>query len=61
VQAINDFLLWTTVSAASLSSGWIHAHFGWTAVNMVLAVPISLIFLGAVWFRVFGPGNPSRA
>ena len=61
VQAINDFLLWTTVSVASLSSGAIHAHFGWTAVNMVLAVPMFAIFLGAVWFRISGPGNPSRA
>ncbi len=61
VQAINDFLLWTTVSVASLSSGVIHTNFGWTAVNMVLAVPMFAIFLGAVWFRISGPGNPSRA
>lgn len=43
VQALNEFVVFGTVSAASLSSGALFAAFGWTAVNAALALPLLLI------------------
>lgn len=61
VQAFNDFLVFGTVAMASFSSGALQATLGWTAVNITMSVPMFAIFLGAIWFKISGPGNPSRA
>lgn len=42
-QALNDFIVFSTVSVTALSSGTIHHHFGWTTVNLCV-VPF-LIFV----------------
>ena len=44
IQALNDFLVFGTVSAASLSSGALqHAH-GWAVVNLGVVIPILVVF-----------------
>ncbi|HZH27208.1 MAG TPA: MFS transporter [Azospirillaceae bacterium] len=49
VQAANDFIVFTTVSAASFLSGALHSAFGWQAVNLAVA-PLVAAALGAtVW------------
>ena len=52
VQAINDFIIFTTVAAASLSAGYLQHHFGWRSVNVgvlpllgVIAASILLLVL----------------
>lgn len=46
-QAINDFLVFGTTGAASLSAGILHEAFGWAALNY-LAIPMIAIALFAV-------------
>lgn len=55
VQALNDFIIFTTVALASLSAGYLQHHFGWRVVNMGVLpllgiVLVSIVFLG-VWQR----------
>ncbi len=44
-QAGNDFLVFTTVAAASLSAGSLHYHFGWTAVNLGVLPVLALVLI----------------
>lgn len=51
VQAVNDFIIFTTVALASLSAGYLQYHFGWRAVNLgvlplLAIVLLSIMFLG---------------
>ena len=53
VQALNDFIIFTTVAMASLSAGYLQYHFGWRMVNIGVlpllgVVLVSILFLG-VW------------
>jgi hypothetical protein len=45
-QAINDFVIFGTVAAASLSSGWLYHQFGWQTLNLV-ALPFLAVALVA--------------
>ena len=45
-QAINDFVVFGTVAAASLSSGWLYHQFGWQTLNLV-ALPFLAVALVA--------------
>lgn len=56
VQALNDMLVFASVAATSLGSGWIFATFGWTAVNLATVVPLALVLL-AVLVRSHGEGD----
>lgn len=48
-QALNDFLVFSVVSIASLSAGILHHNLGWQFVNY-MAIPIlSIILLSLVW------------
>jgi len=53
VQALNDFIIFTTVALASLSAGYLQFHFGWRSVNVgvlpLLAIISISIFLLAAW------------
>lgn len=51
VQALNDFLVYSTVAAASFSSGAIQNSLGWSWVNTVVAVPMILALLSVVWLK----------
>jgi MFS family permease len=53
-QAINDFVVFGTVAAASLSSGWLYHQFGWQTLNAV-AVPFLVIALVATTALARGP------
>ena len=52
-QALNDFLVFTTVSLSSLSAGALQYHYGWEAVNLGVIPLISVIFIavGALILR----------
>lgn len=44
-QALNDFLVFTTVSLSSLSAGALQYHYGWEAVNLGVIPLIAMIFI----------------
>jgi len=46
-QGLNDFLVFTAVAAASLSSGTIQHQFGWRAINLAV-IPFFVLVLSAV-------------
>ena len=51
-QALNDFIVFTTVTLASLSAGWLQHHHGWQAVNAGVLPAILLVLLAVVWLRL---------
>jgi len=51
VQAMNDFLVFSTVAMASFGSGVLQANFGWLAVNLIIPVPMIIVFISMVWFK----------
>jgi MFS family permease len=62
-QAINDFVVFGTVAAASLSSGWLYHQFGWQTVNLV-ALPFlacALIVTIALCRRTNGVPAPAES
>jgi len=50
-QAANDFIVFSTVAAASLSAGALQYHFGWRAVNYGAIPALCIILLSLVWLR----------
>lgn len=48
-QALNDFLVFSVVSAASLFSGILHHKFGWQFVNYIAIPAIIGILISLVW------------
>jgi len=53
-QALNDFMIFTTVSLSSLSAGMLQYHYGWQAVNwgvMPLVAVILLAIAALMWRR----------
>jgi len=51
VQALNDFMVFGTVAAASFSSGALQDQLGWSWVNIVVAVPMILALLSVIWLK----------
>jgi MFS family permease len=50
-QALNDFLVFTSISLTSFTSGALQHHFGWQVVNIGV-IPLIAVILGAVlWLR----------
>ena len=65
VQAFNDFLIFGLMALGSFSSGQLLAHFGWSAVNMVVFPPVllGLCVLALAWpskRRVVAAGAAER-
>ena len=60
-QALNDFLVFSTVAAASLSSGALHHHFGWETVNYAAVPMLAVVLLSLAWLgarhRALGAGT----
>jgi len=56
-QAVNDFLVFSLVAAASLSSGVLQHTVGWAAVNAAIALPMMIAFTLTVWFKVAHGGR----
>jgi MFS family permease len=53
-QALNDFMVFTTVAISSLSAGALQYHYGWEAVNWGVTPLIAVILLavvGLMWRR----------
>lgn len=50
-QAFNDFVIFTTVAAGSLSSGALQNAFGWQAVNQGVIPFLGVIVLALAWLR----------
>jgi len=48
-QALNDFLVFSMVSAASLSAGIIHHQLGWQFVNYMAIPAIIVILISLAW------------
>ncbi|WP_417795185.1 MFS transporter [Terasakiella pusilla] len=60
VQALNDFLVFGTVAAASFSSGAIQNAMGWSWVNFMVAVPMTLALISVIWLKVRNPKTSSH-
>jgi MFS family permease len=52
VQAFNDFLVFGMMAVGSFSSGQLLAHYGWSAVNLVVFLPV-LLGLAVLSFASF--------
>lgn len=50
-QAANDFMVFSTVAAASLSAGALQHHFGWQAVNYGAIPALLIILLSLFWLQ----------
>lgn len=46
VQAVNEFVVFGLVAAATLSAGWLYDRFDWTTLNLAI-VPLLLLALAA--------------
>ena len=51
VQALNDFLVFTCVTAASFSAGALQHLFGWRGVNLGVMPLIIIILVAVVWLK----------
>ncbi|MBI1422458.1 MAG: MFS transporter [Gammaproteobacteria bacterium] len=51
-QAVNEFIIFSTVAAASLSAGALQHLYGWQAVNIGAIVPLAIILLSVLWLVV---------
>lgn len=51
-QAAHDFMVFGLVAITAFSSGLLHETLGWVAVNLIAVVPISLVFIAVVWYRM---------
>jgi MFS family permease len=49
VQGLNDFLVFSTTAFTAFTSGALFNHFGWTAVNLAVVVPLCLTLIAIVW------------
>ncbi|MFM2130180.1 MAG: hypothetical protein RL477_1726, partial [Pseudomonadota bacterium] len=50
VQGLNDFLVFSFVALASLSSGALFQATGWQAVNLGAVPPVTIALVAALWF-----------
>lgn len=50
-QALNDFVVFTTVALASLSAGSLQHQFGWQMVNLGVLPLLAIMLLGLLWLR----------
>jgi len=56
-QALNDFIVFSTVSLGSLSSGVLQNAFGWQAINKGVLPPLLLILLAIGWLARYRARN----
>ncbi len=54
-QGLNDFIVFTTVAAASLSAGMLQHSMGWQWVNIAAIPAISVVTLTLAWFKYLVP------
>ncbi|WP_340643329.1 MFS transporter [Roseococcus thiosulfatophilus] len=51
-QAANDFIVFGTVACTAFLSGFIHARFGWSVLNLTLLPPLVAALALLAWQRV---------
>lgn len=51
VQGLNDFFIWGTISIGAVTSGAVQHSIGWSAVNLVMAPLVVLVFATTLWLR----------
>jgi len=56
-QALNDFLVFSMVSAASLSAGAIQHQFGWKFVNYAAIPALCIILISLIWLYQVNQGT----
>lgn len=49
VQATNDFMVFGTVAITALMSGFVHATFGWNALNFTVLPPLAIATALVLW------------
>jgi len=50
-QAMNDFMIFSTVTIASLTAGTLQYHLGWQAINIGVLPLLTIILLSIVWLN----------
>lgn len=60
VQGLNDFFIWGTISVGAVTSGAVHSSVGWSAVNLVMAPLVILVFATTLWLRFNGRKAPAE-
>ena len=58
VQGLNDFFIWGTISIGAVTSGAVQHSIGWSAVNLVMAPLVVLVFATTLWLRFTGRKVP---
>ncbi len=48
-QAMNDFIIFTTVTISSLTAGTLQHQFGWQVVNMGVIPLLAVIIISVIW------------
>lgn len=51
VQALNDFLTYTTAASATLAAGVLQHEFGWRLVNAGVLLLIATIMITVLWLK----------
>ncbi|KZD09836.1 MFS transporter [Oceanibaculum pacificum] len=60
VQALNDFLVFGSVSIGSFSSGLLQNVFGWSVVNLTILPFVCIAILMVLWLRISrGTASPT--
>lgn len=54
VQGLNDFFIWGTISIGAVTSGAVQHSVGWSAVNLVMAPLVLVVFATTLWLRFSG-------
>jgi MFS family permease len=54
-QGFNDFIVFTTVAAASLSAGALQHSLGWLWVNIAAIPAVIVVILTLAWFKYLVP------
>ena len=52
VQGVNDFIVFGTNAAASLSAGLIYHWYGWQTIAYAVVLPLMAVFAMALWLRL---------
>ena len=60
VQGLNDFFIWGTISVGAVTSGAVQHSIGWSAVNLVMAPLVVLVFLTTLWLRFSARKSPAE-
>lgn len=60
VQGLNDFFIWGTISVGAVTSGAVHSSVGWSAVNLVMAPLVVIVFATTLWLRYSGRKAPAE-